>query len=430
MPFDHSNGHLNDADIIVIGAGAAGLAAAARLAQSHVSFRVLEARSRSGGRAFTESKSCFPLDHGCGWLHSADRNPWRSIAEATGFTIDKTEPAWGTQAFDLGFSRDDQSAFAEASEQFNARIVDAAKSQDETGLRDHAAARLFEPCNRWNPLIDAVSCYMSGAELEHISVLDLSRYADSEINWRIREGYGAAIATFGASLPIAFNCVVEAIDHSGTSLRIETSAGTLTARAVIITLPTALLASGAVQFRPDLPQKRAAAEGLPLGIANKLFISVDDPDDLPSDGHLFGRVDRVETASYHLRPFGRPLIEAYFGGSLARDLEKAGPLAFFAFACDELALLFGQAIRARLHFIAATSWALDAFSGGSYSYALPGHADARQNLAQSVDDRLFFAGEACSAHDFSTAHGAYKTGVAAAEEALAAITAKAASKVS
>ncbi len=422
---------MTDFDIVMIGAGAAGLAAAARLAQSPVSFQLLEARARSGGRAFTESASGHALDHGCGWLHSADRNPWRKLAEAAGFTIDRTEPAWGTQAFDLGFSPEDQRAFAEAAEQFNTRIFDAARHiEDAKGFGDRPAAQLFEPCNRWNPLINAVSTYMSAAELEHISILDLSHYADSEINWRIREGYGAAIAKFGAGLPIAFNCKVTSIDHSGPYLRIETSAGTLTAKAVIVTLPPSLLASGAVQFRPALPRKLEAAEGLPLGTANKLFIRLDRPEDLPADGHLFGRIDRVETATYHLRPFGRPLIEAYFGGALARGLEQAGPEAFYAFACDELALLFGGSIRSRLHFVTATSWALDPLAGGSYSYARPGHADARQKLAQSVDDRLFFAGEACSAHDFSTAHGAYETGVAAAEEALAATLAKAASKAS
>ncbi len=98
---------MTDFDIIVIGAGAAGLAAGARLARSPTSFAILEARARTGGRAFTEGSSPHPLDHGCGWLHSADRNPWRALAEASGSTIDRTEPAWGSQAFDLGFSAQD-----------------------------------------------------------------------------------------------------------------------------------------------------------------------------------------------------------------------------------------------------------------------------------------------------------------------------------
>ncbi len=412
---------MNDVDIVVIGAGAAGLAAARQLAQSHASFRVLEARMRSGGRAFTDSASGYPIDHGCGWLHSADRNILRGLAEEAGFTIDRTLPAWGEQAFNKGFSADEQAAFSIAADEFIARVFDAAKAPN-----DRAAAQLFEPANRWNPLIDAVSCYMSGAELKHISVHDLARYEDTEVNWRIREGYGAAIqAVGGAHLPISFNCAVTEIDHSGTSIGIETPQGRIATRAVIVTVPTTLLRSRALRFRPDLPQKREAAEGLPLGVADKLFMAIDDPEDLPVDGHLFGRIDRVETASYHLRPFGRPLIEAYFGGALARRLEKAGPEALFHFACDELAFLFGEGFRARLHFITATSWAEDPWSCGSYSYARPGHADARQKLAESVDDRLFFAGEACSRHYFSTAHGAYETGVEAANQALAASSPKA-----
>jgi len=407
---------MNDVDILIIGAGAAGLAAGMRLSQTSASFLIVEARARCGGRAFTERTGGYPIDHGCGWLHSADRNAWRGLAETAGFTIDRTLPAWGEQAFDLGFPRKDQEAFAQAAGQFNMRLSDAAKTR-----RDQPAARLLEPANRWNPLIDAVSCYMSGVELEHLSALDSANYHDTEINWRINEGYGAAIMAIGAAgLPIAFQCTVSDIDHSGPRIKIATSKGTVKAKAVIVTVPPTLLLSGALRFRPELPGKSEAAEGLPLGIANKLFIAIDAPGDLPIDGHLFGRIDRVATASYHLRPFGRPLIEAYFGGSLARDLEKAGPPATFAFACGELAFLFGEAIRQRLHFVLATGWAQEPLSHGSYSYARPGHAGARLKLAESVDDRLFFAGEACSAHYFSTAHGAYETGLEAASQALAA----------
>src|SRR5262249_44915041 len=117
-------------------------------------------------------------------------------------------------------------------------------------------------------------------------------------------------------------------------------------------------------------------------------------------------------------PFGRPLIEGYFGGRLARDLEAGGEAAFATFAADEVASLLGEGIRKRLHPIAASAWARDPYARGSYSHALPGHADARRTLAEPVDARLFFAGEACSVHDFSTAHGAYRTGIAAADAAV------------
>ena len=109
------------------------------------------------------------------------------------------------------------------------------------------------------------------------------------------------------------------------------------------------------------------------------------------------------------------MVAAYFGGTLACELETAGAAAMTEFACDELAALFGSAIRPRLRHLASSAWAGDPCALGSYSFALPGHADDRATLAAPLDDRLYFAGEACSAHDFSTAHGAFLSGVAAAE---------------
>ena len=135
---------------------------------------------------------------------------------------------------------------------------------------------------------------------------------------------------------------------------------------------------------------------------------------------MFGRTDRVGTGAYHLRPFGRPQIEGYFGGTLARELEAGGEGAFFDFAVSELAGLLGNDFARRLKPIAVHGWGADPFARGSYSYARPGNAELRATLATSVDDRLFFAGEACSRHDFSTAHGGWLTGVAAADQVIAA----------
>ncbi|MGA2637634.1 flavin monoamine oxidase family protein [Methylocella sp.] len=403
-----------DFDIVVIGAGAAGLAAGKRLAASGLSFIILEARERIGGRAQTRVASGFPLDLGCGWLHSADRNPWTRIAAELGFTIDKTAPVWTRQSLDLGFSRQDQAAFSAASDAFYARL---AAAEPEAG--DFPAARLLEPGCRWNPLLNAGSAYMNGAELESVSVEDWKRYGDSHVNWRVVEGYGAAIAAFGASLPIRLGCAVTLVDHAGASIALDTSQGRVTAEAVIVTVPPPLIAGEATAFTPALRDKLSAAAVLPLGLADKLIMTVDAPD-LPAGGHLFGNPDATATGSYQLRPFGRPLIEGFFGGRLAHELEAAGPGAFFDFACGELGRLFGGGFAARLALLSETAWARDPWSRGAYSHALPGHSDARAKLAAPVDERLFFAGEACSKHDFSTAHGAYLTGLEAAERAVAA----------
>lgn len=403
-----------DFDIVVVGAGAAGLAAGLRLAQAGVSFKILEARGRIGGRGFT-IKEQFPIDLGCGWLHSADINPLCGRLADLGFSIDKTPPAWGRHSIDLGFSTEEQAAFQKAITGFHERVERAAREKP-----DAPAATLLEPGNRFNALIGAVTTYASGAEPARISIYDLANYTDTGVNWRVVEGYGAGIAALGKMLPVTLDCPVTEIDHRGRRLRLATGQGILTAGKVIVTLPTNLLAAETLRFDPPLPEKTDAAAALPLGLADKVVLALDRPANLPKDGHLFGRIDRTDTASYHLRPFGRNLIEAYFGGQLAADLEQEGHEALFAFAEDELADLLGTSFRLRLKRVSETSWGQDPYARGAYSYAVPGHEGARNILAAPVDGRIFFAGEACSPDHFSTAHGAYLTGLAAAEAAIAA----------
>jgi monoamine oxidase len=188
---------------------------------------------------------------------------------------------------------------------------------------------------------------------------------------------------------------------------------------VIVTAPTSRIA--AIQFTPDLPEKREAAAGLPLGCAEKLYFALAQPEEFPVDGHLFPRFDTVDMGSYHLRPMGKPLIEAYFGGELARGLAEAGADAMVDYAKQELASLLGSAFPARLTTLASSAWAIDPWAMGSYSYASPGCAEMRAVLAAPVGERLFFAGEACSRHRNSTAHGASETGLVAAEQALEAL---------
>jgi monoamine oxidase len=216
---------------------------------------------------------------------------------------------------------------------------------------------------------------------------------------------------------VALSTEVRSVDHSGSdTIRIETSRGVICTKKMICTVPTALLAREAVRFDPPLTTKTIAAAGLPLGNAEKVMLGVAEAEELPVDGHLFGATDRTATGSYDLRPMGEPCIEAFFGGTLAHELQARGELADFAI--EELTSLLGSRFRNRVSVMAHSEWAGDRLSGGSYSYALPGHAGDRAIPAEPVDGRLFFAGEATSPTFFSTAHGAYQSGRRAANEAM------------
>lgn len=403
---------MSERDVIVIGAGAAGLAAGRLLARAGVDVLVLEARDRVGGRAWTvEPEPGLPIDLGCGWLHSADRNPWTRIAKVMGCGIDRTEPDWGK----VGGS--DQADWNAARAGFYDRL-------DRIGAEtpDRPVADALEPGGRWNPLLAAVTSYISGADPALISAEDTARYADTGRNWRVSQGYGHAIAQYGGRVPVALSTRVTRIDHRSRRIRVETDQGGLACKAAIVAVPTPALAEGELQFLPALPGKRDAAAALPLGLADKLYFAIRGPaDDLPADHHLLGSIQRADTGNYQIRPSGRPLVECFFGGNLAAELERQGSAAMASFALNELRGLLGQDIVSRLVQRAHWFWGADPLARGSYSYAVPGAAAARSDLASPVEDRLFFAGEACSAESYSTAHGAYLSGRAAGRQALRAL---------
>ena len=406
----------DDTEVVIVGGGAAGIAAGRRLMDAHLDCLVVEARPRLGGRAWTmRGNSAFPIDLGCGWLHSADRNPWRDIAEAQGCSIDTTPPPWRRRSAPIGFPLWEQIGFLQALQKFDQQLHSRTEQEP-----DVPAATFLEPLGQWNALINAVSTYANGAELDRVSARDVGRYDDSGVNWRVVEGYGTAVAAHGVGLPVMLGQPVRLIDRRGRRLRVETAGGAIRTDSVIVAVPSGLLAEGRLLFTPPLPEKMEAAAGLPLGLADKLFLSLTEAEEFDKESRLFGRTNRSDTGVYHFRPFGRPQIEAYFGGRLAAELEAGGEPAFADFAIGELVGLLGSDFAQRVKPLHLHRWGVDPFARGSYSYALPGKANCRDMLAAPVDDRVFFAGEACSRNDYSTAHGAYLTGVAAADQAIAA----------
>lgn len=404
-------------DVVVIGAGAAGLAAAARLSRAALSVVVLEGQGRIGGRAHTLlARSDLPLDLGCGWLHSADRNPLAALFTRSGVAIDHTPPAWSRPESNQNLTPEDRLAFAQAMRDFEAALDQAARS----GQEGRAIAYLPPRAARWHPMLEAFSAYYNGAPLSQISVQDYGAFQDTGVDWRALDGYGAAICSLAPRPLIVPHCAVLSIDHEGPRLRLETARGAITARAAVLTVSTNLIAQESIRIHPRLPAKVDAATGLPLGQAEKVFLRPAAPEVFPRESHLWGATDRAATGSYYLRPLGRPVIEAYFGGEHARAL-SAEPGAATAFAIDELVAHYGADVRRQLQPLAETRWGADPWAMGAYSHALPGCAAARRALAEPVGGRLFFAGEATSTRSFSTAHGAWESGLRAADEALAAL---------
>jgi monoamine oxidase len=406
-----------EVDVVIVGAGAAGIAAARRLRDHGRRVLVVEAMTRVGGRAHSVRVEGLTLDLGCGWLHSAERNPLVAMAEAEGAVVDRSHAAWRDQLRNLGFDVADQRAVRQTFTAFEAGLRHTPPPGDVAGAgisRDHP----------WRGYLDMISGALNGAELDRVSAADMLAYEEhaSENNWRLPGGYGTLIAGLAEKLPVALGTRVTAIDHGGSRVMVETDKGRIDAGAVIVAVPTDILARDDIAFTPEVEDHRHAAACLPLGRVDKLFLALGEPDAVPPETHLVGNPHRAETGSYYLRPFGRPIIECFFGGIIARRLEEEGDDARTAFAIRELGALLGRDFARGLRPVIGTWWHKEPTIGGAYSHALPGFAGQRAVLARPVSERLVFAGEACSAHDYSTAHGAWRSGIAAAEFVRANLT--------
>jgi monoamine oxidase len=401
-------------DTVIVGAGAAGIAAARRLLSAGQSVLVLESRARVGGRAFTDQSLGVPADLGAAWLHFAQENAWTRMADEAGFHVLRREPGWGAAA-GIG-ARAPSAVEREAAQAGYLRYYDLIEAAAAAG-HDAALSDVL-PDDDYRPRFDATMTWAVGAESRQISTLDLARYADSDHNWAVREGLGTVVVAAAAGLPVRFGSRVAAIDWSGPAMRIECSDGCVEARSVIVTVPTSVLAQEALRFTPALPVRYMEAfDGLPLGVVNKVFFNLGAGRFPEGLSQYFIGTDRTSrTCSFQVYPAEQPLLCAYFGGDLSWELEQHGELE--RFARDELQGIFGADFMKGLGAAVTTGWGKDPHARGSYSAALPGKAHCREILGLPVTPQLLFAGEACSKHHYGTLHGAWLAGVAAAERLL------------
>nr|AQQ74650.1 hypothetical protein [uncultured bacterium] len=404
-------------DIVIVGGGAAGVGAARRLAGSGRSTLLLEASPRIGGRAWTQRIRGFDLDLGCGWLHSADRNGWVDIARGANQTIDQRKPVWGQQFHDLGFTPTEQQEARGTLDRWVHRLSTNPPPGD-------CAADALEAGNRWNAYVRAIVGFISGGPLERLSSADYVAYDETSTdeNWRVREGYGSLIASaLPDSVRVRLATPVQSLSLTPGGVELTTPAGSLRARAVILTVSTQVLAGESIRLPTELGPWRDAASSLPMGRNEKLFLEIIESGPFEEETQVFGNPHDARTGAYYIRPMGMPVIECFFGGESAEHIEHDGPAAGFEFALDQITALFGSEVRRMLKPLIASNWGRMDQIGGAYSYALPGRIAARATLAKPFGQRVFFAGEATSQGDFSTAHGALDSGVRAAEQAMAAL---------
>jgi len=411
---------MTDIDIAIIGAGAAGLAAGKTCQALGRSFVVLEAKDRVGGRAHTDTRTFnTPWDRGGHWLHSASLNPLTKLADELGFDYLKRQ-SFAMRRLHLGGDWADDAARTECAA---ALAADFARS-DALGAagKDVAALEAFDTGGRWYRITHHDMEAICARPPKDVSALDYYRYGDTEENWPVVKGYGALVAACGAGVPVSLSTAVSEVDWSGAGVALVTPRGTVKARAAIITVSTNVLASGVIKFTRPLPVEMQHALGMiPTGLANKVAVQFSrDVFGLPDTSYAY-MMDERDAArramSIQIRPFGQELAIAYLGGDHAVEMEAAGDEAAFAETRAALADMFGSDILRHVVKMEATHWGADPHTMGAYSCALPGGADLRDRLRDPVEGKVFLAGEATHAMWFSTVHGAWESGIAAAERA-------------
>jgi monoamine oxidase len=411
-------------DVLVIGAGAAGIAAARAARAMGRSVRVLEARDRAGGRALTDTSLGLPFDLGATWLHDAAHNPLTSLARAAGIALADGDTLRQEITFigDRRATAAEMAAYDAAWHAFEAAIRAAAAR----GGPDVAASEAAPRGGPWDATVAAWQGKVIAAwPLAEISLQDFAATLLSGANLLPEGGFGALLATLARDLPLSLGAAVETLRWGGGGVAAEGRFGTLRAGAAICTVPTALIAEGAIRFDPPLPADLAqAAHDLPLGAAIKvaLLAAGDDrlglPDNTATDRLVHDDEDLIPVSFW---PRGLPVASAWIGGRLAQRIEREGPAAAEALVRAEIAARFGHAApRAFRPGALVSAWGGDRFARGAYSHARIGAAGARAVLARPLaGGRLVFAGEACHGTLAGTVGGAWLSGAAAARATLA-----------
>lgn len=410
-----------DHDVVVVGAGAAGIVAARELKALGKSVIVLEARARVGGRLHTERGLGAHYDAGAGFIHFSDRNPWTSIAQSVG--IEARPGSWSgwNRSFVDGMplSADEQgrrtAAFAEV-----ARLIDDSDVDDE----DMSFA---EALVNASPEAKAIALQRSqmamGEEPERLSVAEWQALWSGG-NLVVPEGYGTLAEKAAEALPIRLSTPVTAIHWDGQGVRVETAGGTVTARAVIVTVPVGVLKKGGIRFVPRLPAfTQKALDGLSMGALTKIGLSI-DPKLFPFEAEGgFSDMTAGSAMTVQMMPFGRPLILCSIGGDRARALCEAGEAAAVDHARNRVVAALGSDARKGIGAGKLAGWWTDPFSLGGYSVAKPGQFAQRDNLSRPVGGRIWFAGEANAGAASVTAGGAALSAMAAVKDITARIKA-------
>jgi monoamine oxidase len=407
----------SDIDVVVVGAGAAGIAAAQMLASLGRTCVVLEADNRIGGRALTDTRSFgAPFDIGCAWIHAAHSNPFYGMAVANNFHLHEHSLSLN-QIYYRGKKADHD--FVEREERAEEMIGGAIDAKADAG-KDVPASAVMP---LFAPPMDAAATDIgpmdAAVDLDQESVFDHAAEAKAEYdpNFLVREGFGTLVARVGKNVRAHLSTPVRSIKYDGKGVSVETNRGTVAAKAVIVTVSMGVLQKGGIAFTPGLPAAtNEAIHDLRMGLLTKIPLQL-----TTRDGIGVSEYDNIldEAVSPKAKddflflawPWKTDLMVGFVGGSYAWELSQRPDDEVEALAKESLSRMFGSSVKDKVRKALVTPWAKNPLTLGAYSAEIPGKHGARAALREPVAERVWFAGEAAAENGlFATCGGAYLSG--------------------
>jgi monoamine oxidase len=402
-------------DVIIVGAGAAGIAAARRLAAAGRRFALLEAASEIGGRCITDNKTFdVPYDRGAHWIYLADNSQIAKLAPQTGLDLYLAPPGQRMRVGRRYAREGEMEDFLASLVRANTAIQDAARKSDIA-----CAQALPKDLGEWRPTIDFVlGAYGCGKDLSEVSTIDLARSAERDNGAFCRQGLGALLAKLAPVGAAQLATPVTRIDWGRSIVEVETLKGQFRAQAAIVTVSTNVLVSGKIKF--DLPKRHLdAANKLKLGSHDHVAVELTgNPLGLRADELVLEKSDNRQTAAIFANVYGSTVCMVDVAGNFGRELAAKGQAAMVDFAISWLAGLYGTDIKRSIKRHHATRWNNEPWVLGAASAAVPGGQSARKVMMEPVSSRIFIAGEAAHETLWGTVGGAWESGERAADAVL------------
>jgi len=406
-----------EVDVAIVGGGAAGIAAARKVIAAGRSAVIIEAGAAIGGRCVTDTSTFdVPFDRGARWLYNNDSNPLIDLARNA--RIDLVQGPRG-QRIRVGR----RNARAGETEEFLALVVRVNRVIQET-IRTRGdlpvAQALPGDVGEWAGTLDfQLGAMQTGKNLSDLSSADLLTLQPREPLSYCRQGVGTLVARLAENIPVSLSTPVTGVRWSAKDAQIETGAGTLTARAVIVTASANVLNAAKIKFTPELPKRQSdALSKLTLGSSDHIALELPgNPLGLARDDSFIEKSADRRTGLLLANIGATSLCQVDVAGSFGAELSSQGEAAMVDFATDWLRNLFGGDIAKIVQRRAVTRWNAAPYVMGAMSAALPGGQPSRRIMMEPLG-ALLFAGEAIHETQWGSVNGAWASGERAADAAI------------